>query len=260
MKRAAPGTYKTYKQAPKRVRRQGASVGKPYARPVVAKEGEEMKYFDCELQETAIAVVTTTWVATTLRDPTTTINLDDAAVATPACLFAPLKSAGLNGRIGRKAKVYKVKINGMIRTHNSSGAVTSLDGALIRMMLVQDMQTNIGAMTSAQLMRDAGGANTTILSFQNPNNFGRFRVLKEKRTTLQNPNISGVVGATETQGLVQHFKMTVNFKNPVLVNFNQTNGGTVADIIDNSFHFIIGCENNELTPSVSYYSRVCYKE
>lgn len=258
MKRATAGTYKTYNQASKR--RKANGNGTPYRKPKVVKEGEEMKYFDCELQETAVAVVTTTWVATTLRDPTTTLALDDAAVATPACLFAPIKSAGLNGRIGRKTKVYKIKINGMVRTHNSSGAVTSLDGALMRMMLVQDMQTNIGAMTSAQLMRDAGGANTTINSFQNPNNFGRFRVLKEKRMTLQNPNVAGVVGATETQGLVQHFKMTINFKTPVLVNFNQTNGGTVADIIDNSFHFIIGCENNELTPAISYYSRVCYKE
>jgi len=52
----------------------------------------------------------------------------------------------------------------------------------------------------------------------------------------------------------------VNFKTPVKVQFNATNGGTVAVIVDNSFHIICGASNITYAPTISYYCRVAYKE
>ena len=105
----------------------------------------------------------------------------------------------------------------------------------VRLMLVQDSQTNAAQMTAAQLMNDAGAADTTINSYQNPNNFGRFRVLKDKDILIQDPNFTTEyepgeeppTGYARTNGLIRNFKFNINFKVLVKVQFNATNGGTV---------------------------------
>lgn len=221
----------------------------------------EMKYFDCDRSATAISACTTTWVAGTIMDPGTTINLGAAAVATPLCLFAPTVGAALNQRIGRKVKVLKIKVAGEIVVAAQAAQATGDGGSVVRLLLVQDCQTNSAAMTGAQLLNDGTAGETTVFSFQNPNNFGRFRVLKDKRFIMENPNSFNDAATTGAQnGLKRHFKFNVNFKQPIEVHFNATNGGTVADIVDNSFHIIVGTDLTNLAPNLSYYSRICYKE
>lgn len=225
----------------------------------------EMKYFDCELGATTIAACTTTWVAGTILDPSTTINLGDAAVATPFCLFAPKVSAALNGRVGRKVRLLKVRLNGVINVPVQTAQLTTDAATQIRVMLVLDQQTNAAAMTGAQLMNDAGTATATINSFQNPNNFGRFRVLKNKNMTISNLGLTGTAGAMDIIqcGYTRTFKLSYTWKVPLEVNFNATNGGTVADIINNSLHVIIGSSlagAGTFAPTVAYYSRCAYKE
>jgi len=266
MKRSAAGTFPTYKQASKRRQPSSKKAAKPragytsVARTRGAAVTGEMKYFDCDRTPSALAATTTTWVAGTLQDPGTTINLGAAAVANPGCLFAPTVGSALNQRIGRSVLVRKIKVCGTIAIPAQS-ADASLDEAMkIRLILVQDMQTNAAPMTSAQLLNDGTAATTTICSYQNPNNFGRFRVLKDKIFTLQDPNMVGAAGAADINGKIVNFKMNVNFKMPVKVQFNATNGGTVADIVDNSFHIICGSSNISYAPTISYYSRVAYKE
>lgn len=221
----------------------------------------EMKYFDAQLDSTALAACTTTWVAGTMKDPDTTINLGSAAVPTPLCIFAPTVGAALNQRIGRKVKVLKIKIAGSILCIAQAAQAAAETPTLIRLMLVQDCQTNAAQMTGAQLINDASGGQVTVNAFQNPNNFGRFRVLKEKRFILQNPNSFNDAATTGAQNGMQHmFKMNVNFKVPVEVHFNATNGGTVADIVDHSFHIVAGASSVAFAPNIQYYTRVCYKE
>jgi len=222
----------------------------------------EMKYFDCERDADALAAVTTTWVAGTMQDPDTTINLGAAAVANPLCLFAPTVGAALNQRIGRKVKVLKIKLHGLIHFSTGAAGNAAKNATAVRLMLVQDCQTNAAQMTGAQLMNDASAASSTLMSFQNPNNFGRFKVLKEKRYILQDPNMVGTTGGADIayNGHKMNWKLTVNFKTPIDVHFNATNGGTVADIVDNSFHIVAGVDTVTYTPLITYYSRVCYKE
>lgn len=222
----------------------------------------EMKYFDCELAANALVACTNTWPANTMQDPATTINLGSAAVATPLCLFAPTVGAALNQRIGRKVKVLKIKLLCTLSIAPQAAQNAADTSSNIRLMLVMDQQTNAAQMTGAQLMNDASTGSTTVNSFQNPNNFGRFRVLKEKRFAMANPNMTGspTTGDVISDGLKRVFKINVTFKNPVEVHFNATNGGTVADIVDNSFHVVAATDSTALAPLLSYYSRVCYKE
>lgn len=222
----------------------------------------EMKYFDCENQAQAISATTTTWVAGTMTDPGTTINLGSAAVATPLCLFAPTVGAALNQRIGRQCRMLKVRVNGLFTIPAQAAQAAADPSTEFRLMLVLDQQTNAAQMTGAQLMNDAGVAATTLNSFQNPNNFGRFRVLKEKRFNASNLNLCGSPTAADViqASWTRPWKLGFIFKSGLQVHFNATNGGTVADIIDNSLHIVLAVNNAAYAPTLSYYSRVSFKE
>lgn len=263
MKRRAAGTYPSFKQAvakkQKTKTRQGMSN---VARTRGAATTGEMKYFDCDYSATALTLLTTTWPAGTMVDPLTTINLGSAAVANPLCLVVPTVGAALNQRVGRKITVRKIKVHGSINVPAQAATATADAATKVRIVLVQDLQTNAGQMTGAQLFNDGTGASTVINTFQNPNNFGRFRVLKDKMVCLTNANLAGSPTAADIvqSGLKLNFKFTVNFKTPVTVHFNATNGGTVADIVDNSFHIVAGVDSTALAPTLAYYSRVCYKD
>ena len=111
-----------------------------------------------------------------------------------------------------------------------------------------------------QVMTPSGALNQIPYTFQNIDNFGRFRVLKDKLIRVQDPNMSGDAASHDLNGIVVPFKYTIKFRVPVSVRFNQTNGGTIADIIDNSFHVIANTNDSTHSPSLVYFSRVCYKE
>lgn len=206
-----------------------------------------MKYFDTIKAPTAVATAAD-WAATTL-DP-----------ATFNTLCVPVVGAAINQRIGRDIRVMKIKIRGSIRVSPQANQTAGDAAAIIRLLLVQDEQTNATQMTGTQLMTTAASAPLAINSFQSTDNFGRFRVLKDKTITMQNPNISYDGTNMEQQGLLRHWRMNVKFKVPVRVRFNATNGGTIADIVDNSFHILANCAQSDLVPELSYQCRVCYKE
>lgn len=261
MKRSAPGTYPTYKQASKRQNRT------PYKRPKVQRQAAsvapgEMKYFDSDYNGGAIAAVTTTWVAGTSADPLTTINLGSAAVANPLCLIAPITGSALNQRVGRKISVRKIRCNMTVSVAAQAAQAVADTSCKVRLILVQDMQTNAGQMTGAQLFNDGTGAATVINSYQNPNNFGRFRVIKDKMLTISNLNVAGVPGSTDViqASYRVNLKWNVNFKAPIDCHFNATNGGTVLDIVDNSFHILAATDSTAYVPTLSYYARVAYKD
>lgn len=222
----------------------------------------EMKYFDCTLTAASVAAVTTTWGAGTILDPTTTVVLSSAAaVATPLCLFAPTVGAGLNQRIGRNVKMMKVKVTGHVAIPNQFALSAGTNGTKVRIMLVLDRQTNASQMASANLINDSADASSTICAYQNPNFFGRFQVLKEKTLNCFNPAMAGIA-ATNTvfvNGAIYHWKMNYNL-NGLVTHFNATTGGTVADIVDNSLHIVVGANNISTAPVIAYYSRISFKE
>ena len=208
-----------------------------------------MKYFDTELALTALTA-STDWTGTEF-DPTTFNTL-----------FVPVVGAGINQRIGKGAKVYKIKIRGSIVCASQVDQTSADSGTQIRLLLVQDKQTNATQAQGEQVMTDptAASAAVAVNSFQNIDNFGRFRVLKDKTIILDNSNLSWDGTNMEQAGQVRTFKINIRFKVPVSVRFNATNGGTVADIVDNSFHIIANASSTGLAPNITYQSRVCFKE
>ncbi len=209
----------------------------------------EMKYFDSERTSVAIGS-TTDWTATE-KDPVT-LNT----------LFVPVKGTGINERIGRKVAVYKIKVRGLIIIAAQANQTAMDAQPLIRIALVQDTQTNAAQAQGEQIFQDptTASANNAVLSFQSLDNLGRFNVLKDKFMALGDPNAAYDGTNIEVGGLVRKFQLFHEFRKPVEVHFNATDGGTVADIVDNSWHVITNANTTALAPSIVYQCRVSYKD
>jgi len=210
----------------------------------------EHKYYDTELSGGAVNQIITTW-ASTEEDPTT-INT----------LFAPVMGTNFNQRIGRKVQVKSIRIRGFINVAKQTNQVASNEGTCIRLIIFQDQQTNGTQAQGEQVIlssNDLGSvAGPAISMFQNAENFGRFRVLKDKTYRLQDPNFSWDGTNMEVNGLVIPFKYTFKFRKPVPVQFNQGNAGTIADVVTNSWHVLCAQNDVDLQATVNYKCRVMY--
>lgn len=205
----------------------------------------EMKYFDSTVASSPV-VAAATWVGT-VRDP--------SAFST---LCVPVVGAAYNQRIGKEINIVKLKIRGnFVRTGLEAGA-SSVPATVIRFGVYQDMQTNSTQADGNLVMTPTATVGQAPFTFQNIDNFGRFKVLKDKTCVIQDPNMAGSDTLHDINGRTYPFKMTIKFNKPIQVRFNQTNGGTVADIIDNSLHFF--ANSNASGIDLNYLCRVCYKE
>jgi len=209
--------------------------------------GKENKYFD------------------TVRSITVPIQSDwtgtEADPATFNTLFVPVVGAGLNQRIGRWVYVKKIKIRGLI-SMNAQADQTAADAySVVRLTVVQDKQTN-GAQAQGEDIFDDASTTSYIHAFQNTDNFGRFKVLKDKFIKFGNQNITYDGTNIEQSGDVRNFNISIKFRKPVKVNFNATNGGTIADIVDNSFHVYVNSATSgtAVANAMTYKARVVYCE
>jgi len=207
----------------------------------------EMKYFDTEVVNDSISV-NADWTGT-VEDP---VGVDT--------LFAPGVGPAYNQRIGKSAKIMKLKLHGTVHCSPHDDMLAAPYGVQIRLLLVQDCQTNSVQMGGEQLMTpSSAGALVGTNNFQNVNNFGRFRVWKDKTITFDNTQFDGAAPAIYIAGRLRHFKWSLKFAEGLQVRFGAS-GGTIADIVDNSFHVVALASNNIINPSITYRCRVCFKE
>lgn len=211
----------------------------------------EMKYFDCALAQNTLAS-SITWTST-VRDPVLT------PVVNTNCLFAPKVGTESDQRIGKACKMFKLKLKGTIIIPAQTNQTASDEACKVRIMLVEDMQTNGSQMDGADLMAAQGTVQEAINSFQTVNNFGRFRVWKDKTFILENPNSAHDGTNMEIWGLKKQFKFNLNWKNGYQIRFAAA-AGTVGDIVDKSFHIIAMTDNTNLAPAITYCCRVCFKD
>lgn len=214
----------------------------------------EMKYFNSEKELTTL-VANRDWTGTEF-DPGV------VPVASMNTLFAPTVGSAINQRIGKSAKVFKIKIKGLIWVPFNANQTGGLNAAAIRLALVQDNQTN-GTQAQGEQVFTPAVTNSPIVSvnsFQNIDNFGRFKVLKDKIIVVQNPNMSYDGANIEMGGLTRPFKWNLNFPGGIDVRFNAVNGGTVSNIVDHSWHIYANATSTALGAQISYTCRVCFKE
>lgn len=205
----------------------------------------ERKYFDSELDGSAIGSSTTTWAGRE-QDP-----------ATLNTLFAPITGDDFNHRTGRKVQVIAIKIKGYVNIPAQADQTAADQPYLARIILVQDRQTNAGQLNAEDVI-SSGGTNQAINMFQNPAFFGRFRVLQDKFIAFSPPTMTYDGTNVEQAGMIRNFKFNIKFRKPVVMHFNSTNGGTVADIVDNSFHIIANAQSSQLAGTLNYKCRTTF--
>jgi len=215
-----------------------------------ARAVTERKYFETERSLLGLSNVTTAWTGTEL-DPATTLSF-----------FSPIQGNDIINRIGRKCQILAWKVRGFINTIPVEGATTGHAAALARLIFFIDNQTNAAQAQGEEVITSNQAQGTPaepgICMYQNKNNFGRFRILKDKMFRIQDPNLGSTGANYDSNGLIIPFKCNFKFKRPITVHFNQTNGGTIADIINSSLHLIGGQNTVDLQSSVSYKSRVTF--
>lgn len=239
----APSTYSVRQMA-----------GRPYRAPpsfVARTPGGQITadnhYFDTERTQTNITATAASWAGSEY-DPNTSAML---------CLFAPTIGDDITNRYGRKIFVKKIRIAGMIKMARGAAAATGEDICRIRIIVYQDKQTN-GAQSQGEDVISSGAGSNAMDMFQNIANLGRFKVWKDKKYLMQNPAITADAGT----GTIVHDELARPFKFSIAVNtwvnYNSTNGGTVADVVDNSFHLIANAEAASATPNIVYKVRTVF--
>jgi len=207
----------------------------------------ERKYFDTDYNSVSIPNIAGASWASAEADPATLLSL-----------FQPTRGTDFNNVEGRKCKVLAIKLRGFIASAAQVDQTAGDGMGYVRLIVYQDKQTNAAQAQAEELMASGSATTNNVCCFQNPANFGRFQVLKDKVVTLGNPNISYDGTNIEQQGVLRAWKINIKFKKPVDVHFNSTNGGTIADTVDNSFHVIAACQSSALALTLAYKGRVVF--
>lgn len=208
----------------------------------------ESKYFDSEVNDFAVPA-NTAWGAT-----------NDIVKGTMAI---PVRGTDINEREGRKIAIYKIAVKGLISFAKETDEVDSLIPPLTRIILWLDTQTNATVTTSGSLMQAPTTAQSDccFLTYQNLASLGRFRVLKDIVLEPTTVNLMTDGTATSSQSLnTQYFKIVHKFKKPLVVNFNATNGGTIADVVDNSIYLSGERQFSDFSPTCTVQCRAYYKD
>lgn len=214
----------------------------------------ETKYFDTERTVNNISSLASgiTWSGAAVNP--TTIN----------CLCAPTQGSGFNNREGRKICVMAIRIKAMW-SWSGIDFNNVLNGDIGRMVLYIDKQNNGQASSNPADVIQSGTAATdpTLMEFRNPANFGRFIILKDKIITRPGWNTAPKPGSATNNwsyGNITKVKWDIVLKNPLIMHFNATNGGTCADIVDNSI-FLAAADFNGLVANQLFYKcRVAFKD
>lgn len=240
-----------YSQHGLQPRRRRRAPRQPARQPQVQRvTSSESKYFT-SLRSSVAIPESTDWSGTEL-DPTT-LNT----------LCAPIEGTDISTRDGRRIEVYKISIRGVISMTSAPDQTDVLSSPATRLILYVDQQTN-GAQSQGEQLMEAPSTATAPLSFcsfQSLASLGRFRVLRDKvyRGTVMTAGTDGA-NTNSIATVNVPFTMTVKFKNPLVMRFNATNGGSVADIIDNSFHLIGQKSSTAYVHTLDYQCRTYYKD
>jgi len=200
--------------------------------------------------------------------PITNLNLNGDWTGTevdPAgdSLFSPGPGSAYNQREGKKVWVKKIKIRGrIIRQAASGGEDSPTYASSVRLIWYMDKQSNGTQSQGEQVISSATLAGGAIDAFQNIDNFGRFKVFKDKTFTFSNPNFSWDGSEYDSGGDIKHFKFTKNFSRyPLKVDYNTGGNADISDVVDNSFHLLAGSiGTGGQTHTIIYTVRVVFCE
>jgi len=210
----------------------------------------ERKYYDQSWTDENVPAITTIWGNASI--------INTGASVPSLCL--PRGGTDINQRIGNKIALQKLVVRFWMDTPISTIDGTVPTAQLFRVMLVQNKQTNGAQCDAVDVILSDGTDAPMLLGFQNTAKFGKFRILKDITRTVQ-PKVLAFSSTTATRmaGTTSYGKFTVNFKKPVIIRF-QADGGTIGDVMDNSFFIMAGCSTASPNVRMSMKSRAYYTD
>jgi hypothetical protein len=165
--------------------------------------------------------------------------------------LAPIAEGdGQNDRDGRKAIVSQLFVHGQIHWDNTSGTANAYGS--VRLVLVQDMQTNGAQLTATDVMA-VPASGQAINSFRNLQYTTRFKILHD--VYINPPNFEGEGNGTNATvtGRYVPFKMYVpSLEMPVTYN---AAGAGIATTVDNSVHLLAIYGGDFAHPQIQYACR-----
>lgn len=147
---------------------------------------------------------------------------------TVTALFIPTLGSDMQNRIGRKTCIEKSYLRGFITLEAASDTLSGCasESQAARIMLVWDSQPNGATAAIADILKDPGNATQSQLNMDYRD---RFKVIWEKNFTFDPLIIpGGAVNANIMNRTCYFFKKYKKLKLETI--FNNTNGGTIADI------------------------------
>ncbi len=141
-------------------------------------------------------------------------------------------------RVGAQIKATYLEIKYDISAHASS------TDSIVRIMLIEDKQTNQAIYAVADLLASVGNI-LSLVAPKNLDNKFRFRVIRDRRY-----NFSGTGGKTNISGT---FKVKLNSK----IRYDNTGNG-IADLTSKSFSLLFISNEPTNTPDITFFSRLRY--
>lgn len=203
----------------------------------------ENKFFDASRGVTTINVVTD--CSSSEYDPTT-LN----------CLNAPTQGTGASNREGDFYRIHSVSVSGQIQVAAQADQSAADVSPFVRVYLVQDKFTNATQLSSEDVFVNPG-ASAALAS--NPmrviKNEQRFKILDTALVQIVPPTMSYDGTNVEQSGQSQPFYLSYVWPRGLKVSCI-ANGGTMADIRDNSLHIIAFSNSSGLPAQIAYNSRI----
>lgn len=248
-----------------RSRSRSQSVRRRYTGSLSTKIGDETKYVDGFRNAAALSEksLTTdgTW-ADTETDPS-----DEAGVI--GCLPVPSVGNSYSQRNGRKIKLKTIRIKGSLIWKSiliSTGATDITGRGMVRIVIVKDCRTNKAQLSGEDVIGPGlgqtggtmvSGDGGTLNLPSKPEGWGRFKILKDMYFRCPTTPLTFDSGNNRVveQGYVTPFHITIH---PNCVVNMESSGGTVANVIDNSFH-MLACTVTGTDVEMSYYARTVFE-
>lgn len=227
----------------KKARANALAVSKVLDKRYALKSDIETKYFQLNFPTTAFGVAggtSTSWVN-----------------AIGSSLFIPVLGDDIMMRQGRQVEVFKINIHGMIDcpadTTNTLGVAP-----FVRIIVADCIQAKGDTPLPAELMTSNG-----VFAFQNADNFGQWRVLKDKIVQMPfmpSSESSAVAGSFLNEGYTKHFKIMHKFKKPLKVKFSNIDGEVSGAVSEHNLICVAMASNVLNNPRLTFQCRTSYKD
>lgn len=231
---------------------------------VYPRQSSETKYFDTAIYAT-VTWAGTTWASSHVPCTNYVDSGGNPAVYTDSCLIPTAIGSGYGQVNGNRYNLKKISVRGTIELPPKGGVTNVLmNPANVRLLLVMDQQPNGAQATGDLIMQDIGTTSENLQSFQRVSaSSGRFRILKDKKASLQ--PLSSVHDGTNYWTAHSGYKFNIShkFASPLRVNIASGNATpAIGGVVSHNIFLLAVCELNNTATSciVTAASRAYYCE